>query len=68
MSAMNQPPTIRVANEVDAEQIRAIYAPHVESGVESFETDVPDVETMRARMRKLLQTHPWLVCVDGERI
>jgi phosphinothricin acetyltransferase len=65
---MDKPLTIRVANEADAQQIRAIYAPHVESGVASFETDVPDVETMRARMRKLLPTHPWLVCVDGEYI
>ncbi len=65
---MNTQLYIRVANEADAQQIRAIYAPHVESGVASFETVVPDVETMRARMRKLLPTHPWLVCVDGERI
>jgi phosphinothricin acetyltransferase len=65
---MIKPLTIRTATEADAEQIRAIYAPYVESSAVSFETEVPDAETMRARIRKLLPTHPWLVCSDGERV
>ncbi len=65
---MSPPPIIRVASTADAGQIRAIYAPYVESSSVSFETEVPDVETMRARIARLLPTYPWLVCADGERI
>lgn len=62
------PLRIRVASAEDAGQIRAIYAPYVESSSISFETEVPDIETMRARIARLLPTYPWLACADGERI
>ena len=65
---MMKDPTIRNACEADAKQIRAIYAPHVEHNAVSFETEVPSVDMMRERIRKLLPTHPWLVSIDGDRV
>jgi phosphinothricin acetyltransferase len=60
---MNAGVILRVANEGDAAAIRDIYAPHVEHAAVSFETEVPSVAAMAARIAKLLPTHPWLVAV-----
>lgn len=54
--------TIRLATEADAEAVQAIYAPYVRETVISFEAEPPDVDTMRERVRKTTETHPWLVC------
>ena len=53
---------IRLATEADAAAIQAIYAPYVLETVISFELDPPDVNTIRERIHKTLQTHAWLVC------
>jgi phosphinothricin acetyltransferase len=51
----------------DAAACAAIYAPHVEGGVASFETVAPDAGEMRTRIRHAGSRHPWLVCErDGE--
>lgn len=55
-------PTIRLAAETDAGAIQAIYAPYVLETVISFEQEPPDTATMRERIRKTTETHPWLVC------
>jgi phosphinothricin acetyltransferase len=55
-------PKIRLANEYDAEQIRAIYAPSVLESVISFELDVPPVSEIVHRLRITLDRFPWLVC------
>lgn len=60
--------SLRVATEADAAVIRTIYAPHVEHAAVSFETETPSVETMAARIAKLLPTHPWLVAVVDDRV
>ncbi|MBS0584363.1 MAG: N-acetyltransferase [Proteobacteria bacterium] len=65
---MNAKITLRVANEGDAAAIRAIYAPYVERAAVSFETEVPDVAAMAARIAKLLPTHPWLVAVIDDQV
>ena len=57
---------IRAARPDDAGEIAAIYAPHVASGIASFETDAPDARAMRHRMGAGDGLYPWLVAVDGE--
>jgi phosphinothricin acetyltransferase len=56
---------IRVARPDDASQILSIYTPNVTEGFVSFETEVPGLEEMRARIEKTLRTHPWLVHDDA---
>ena len=45
----------------DAPALQAIYAPYVTDTVISFEVEVPSVDTMRERILKTLDMHPWLV-------
>ena len=52
---------IRIARAADATAIHAIYAPHVESGVATFENVVPGVDAMRDRVLARLPHYPWLV-------
>ena len=56
---------IRAAEPRDAAAIAAIYAPHVLSGVASFETDAPDAAAMRRRMAAADGVYPWLVAATG---
>jgi len=56
---------IRPAEPRDAGEIAAIYAPHVEKGVVSFETEVPGAETIRARMESSAGLYPWIVATSG---
>jgi phosphinothricin acetyltransferase len=53
--------TIRIARDEDAAAIHAIYAPHVNEGVATFETVLPGTEAMRERIRARLPHYPWLV-------
>ena len=59
---MKEDQLIRPAEAKDAEAIAAIYAPHVTSGVASFEAIAPDAAEMRVRIADTTRTHPWLVC------
>ncbi len=52
---------IRIAHADDAAAIHAIYAPHIESGVATFETELPGVNAMSQRILTRLQHYPWLV-------
>ncbi|MCC6917685.1 MAG: N-acetyltransferase [Alphaproteobacteria bacterium] len=52
---------IRLALAEDAAAIQAIYAPNVEKTAISFETEVPSVAEMAARIGKTLPHWPWLV-------
>ena len=54
-------PAVRIARVEDAAAIRAIYAPSVTDGTATFETVLPEVATMRERIRTRLQHYPWLV-------
>ena len=57
---------IRVATADDAEAILEIYRPSIEDAVTSFETEVPSVAAMRARIENCLLRYPWLVCEDQQ--
>lgn len=63
---MKQEITIRMANERDAEEILAIYAPYVLHTAITFEYVVPTVEEFKERIKKTLKKFPYLVAVkDG---
>lgn len=57
---------IRAARPDDAASIAGIYAPHVLTGVVSFETEAPDTRTMRRRMEGDDGFYPWLVATNGD--
>ncbi|MEL6428934.1 MAG: N-acetyltransferase family protein, partial [Planctomycetota bacterium] len=59
-------PPVRDAGPADAASILSIYAPFVEETAVSFETDVPSVDEMAARIEGTSETYPWLVHEDGE--
>jgi phosphinothricin acetyltransferase len=56
---------IRTARDDDAAAIHAIYAPHVERGAATFETELPGIDTMRERLRARRAHYPWLVWQDA---
>lgn len=54
--------TIRDADPArDAAACAAIYAPHVEGSVVSFEERAPDAAEMKARIERYIASHAWLV-------
>ena len=58
---------VRLATKHDANEIRQIYAPSIESAAISFETEVPSAEEMQSRIQTILQKFPWIVCtIDGK--
>jgi L-amino acid N-acyltransferase YncA len=60
---------IRGAREDDAEQITAIYAHHVLHGTASYDTVPPSAESMRAKIRGVLESGwPFLVAEAGAEI
>jgi L-amino acid N-acyltransferase YncA len=56
---------IRLANESDAEAVRAIYAPVVETTAISFEIEPPTREEMARRIREIGARHPFLIAEGG---
>ena len=57
---------IRTARDEDATAIASIYAPFVELDATSFETEPPQPDEMRQRIRDTMESCPWLVCeIDG---
>ncbi len=65
---MSPPLRLRIAEPADAADFAAIYAPIVRDTAISFETDPPTAEVMEGRVRKLLQTHPWLAAERDGRV
>lgn len=59
---------IRIAEEMDAERILAIYAPVVRNTTISFEKEPPTAVEMRHRIAQTLEKLPWLVCEDDDDI
>ncbi|GAA0726485.1 GNAT family N-acetyltransferase [Sphingomonas japonica] len=57
---------IRSARAEDAAAIAAIYAPFVQGGTVSFETDAPDTRAMRSRMTASDGLYPWIVATNGD--
>lgn len=56
---------IRLAQDVDAAAIAAIYAPSVTGRPTSFELVAPDAAQMAERIRGVRERWPWLVLEDG---
>jgi L-amino acid N-acyltransferase YncA len=57
---------IRAATPEDAGMIAGIYAPHVITGVASFEIEPPDARGIRTRMAASDGLYPWIVATNGE--
>jgi L-amino acid N-acyltransferase YncA len=53
--------TIRRIEARDAEAVSAIYAPFVTDNSTSFETEAPDAEAVKQRIRDMEPQYPWLV-------
>ena len=62
------PVTIRLASELDAPAIAAIYAPIVRDTHLSAEFEPPGATEMEQRIRRTLPTHPWLVTETDQEV
>ena len=58
-------PFLRMATPQDAAAVRAIYAPFCDHTTVSFEVPAPSLDEMEARIRKISEQFPWLVCEHG---
>lgn len=58
---------IRLASANDADGIRAVYAPFVDTPV-TFEEEAPSCETYRERIVRICEKYPCLVAEENERI
>jgi L-amino acid N-acyltransferase YncA len=58
----------RFAEEPDAADMLAIYAPFCEASAVSFEVTAPAVEEMARRIRQVGDRLPWLVCQHEARV
>lgn len=56
---------IRLATESDAEAVRAVYAPVVETTAISFEIEPPSRDEMARRIREISARYPFLVTDGG---
>lgn len=59
---------IRMANQQDAKDLLAIYAPYVEETAITFEYNVPSIEEFQNRIRNMLKKYPYLVAQEGKEI
>lgn len=60
--------SIRPVTVADAEAIRAIYAPIIETTHISFELQAPSLEEIARRIVEYTDRLPWLVAVDDDRV
>ena len=56
---------LRMASPEDAAVMREIYAPYITETSVTFETEVPSVEEMAARMRSVLAVYPWIAAEEN---
>ena len=59
---------IRIAEEVDVNEILEIYSTEVKSGIATFEVKLPEVKEMWVRIKKVLVQAPWLVAVKDNKV
>lgn len=52
---------IRLVSPDDASDILAIYAPIIENGYATFETEVASLSAFRERIVEISKTYPWIV-------
>lgn len=63
---MAQVVSLRLATELDAAEVAAIYRPAVTETAISFELEPPDSPEMARRIRAAMLRTPWIVCeLDG---
>lgn len=60
--------TIRLATPADSDAILAVYRPYVENTCISFELEPPTPEAFHTRVETICATHPYLVCVAGDKL
>lgn len=60
--------TIRLVMADDAEQILKVYEPYVLTTANTFEYEVPVVEEIQNRIKKISAQYPYLVCEHEGRI
>ena len=59
---------VRIAEAKDAAEIAAIYAYYVRETSITFETEPPSAKDIASRITNGLDTHPWLVALNGSDI
>lgn len=60
--------SIRKATVADAQGILEIYAPHVVNSACTFESQVPTINEMEERIKKIIAVKPWLICTINEKV
>ncbi len=55
---------IRMATELDAEEILKIYAPYVTDTAITFEYEIPSIDDFSQRIRNTLQMYPYIVALE----
>lgn len=65
---MSSTSSIRMATELDAEEILSIYAPYVLDTAITFEYEIPSLEEFSQRIRDTLKSYPYLVALEENRI
>ncbi|MCH5598746.1 GNAT family N-acetyltransferase [Niabella ginsengisoli] len=59
---------LSIANPQFASQIRTIYAPFIQQGYITFETELPDIQTFEKRITNYSEKYPWLVMEENGKI
>ena len=59
---------IRIVEQADVSEILEIYRYEVESGIATFEVELPEVTDMWQRIQKVLLQAPWLVAILDNRV
>ncbi len=65
---MSSDSSIRMATELDTEEILSIYAPYVLDTAITFEYEIPSLEEFSQRIRDTLKSYPYLVALEENRI
>ena len=64
----NEGMLIRPATQADAAEILRIYSPYIENTVITFETEIPQIEDFTAKIERIQDKYPYLVCEIGGKI
>ena len=56
--------TVREASEKDVPRLLEIYGPYVTDTVISFEYEIPSREDFAARLERIQERYPYLVCEE----
>lgn len=59
---------IRMAEQKDAQEILAIYAPYVKDTAITLTSVVPSVKDIRNKMNKVKKNYPYLVCTYNNKV